>query len=343
MVLFCLAVSQVVIINVKGDIGKELQSLLEICAYSLNKLKVRKVATPKIFFVLNQQADPDPAKHLDSINLLLSNLNRESDLLDMEGAKISDLIQVLEENLFVLPSAFNSEQINKPSLKIFDSNVTKLSPTIQFADKCGDLLLAIIEQLDSMSLDDRTSFKTMSEWMEMSGTVWDTIIRYQDIVKYRNVEEIMCNNLLRKVVSELMDTNIYTHKQEYLEFTEKLFVEIQKIDIDRNSEILLTEFMIKFDNIFELHQESCISAFNCRCASDYLLKKMNFLCEESKSNLSRLIYMERKIYQDKIKFQIKAVLTKIKLRESRRRFQELIDQEVNNYLELGNEDKEEHP
>ena len=341
MVLFCLAVSQVVIINVKGDIGSELQNLLEICAYSLNKLKVRKVATPKIFFVLNQQADPDPEKHVDSIKILLGNLNRESDLLDMEGTKISDLIQVFKENLFVLPSAFNSEQINRPSLNIFDSNVTKLSPTIHFANKCADLLLAIIKQLDSMPLDDRTPFKTMSEWMEMSGTVWDTIIRYQDIVKYRNFEEIMCNNLLRKVVSKLMDTNINTHKQEYLEFTKKLFVEIQKIDVNVDSENLFAKFILKFDEIFEPHQENCFAAFRSRCESDNLLKKMNLLCEESRSNLSRLIYMEKKIYEDKIKFQIKAVLTKIKLRESRRKFQELINQNVNNYLELGDERRKE--
>ena len=340
MVLFCLAVSQVVIINVKGDIGSELQNLLEICAYSLNKLKVRKVATPKIFFVLNQQADPDPAKHIDSIKTLLGNLNKESDLLDMEGAKISDLIQVLKENLFVLPSAFNSVEINKPSLKIFNSNVTKLSPTINFANKCTDLLLAIIEQLDSMPLDDRTPFKTMSEWMEMSGTVWDTIIRYQDIVKYRNFAEIMCNNLLMKVVSELMDTNINSHKQEYLEFTEKLFVEIQKIDVYGDSENLLAKFMLNFDNIFEPHQENCFTAFSSRCEREILLKEMKYLCDESRSNLSRLIYMEKKIYEDKIKFQIKSVLAKIKLRESRRKFQEIINQNINNYLELGDEDRE---
>ncbi|KAI6649412.1 P-loop containing nucleoside triphosphate hydrolase [Oopsacas minuta] len=76
MVLFCLAVSQVVIINVKGDIGSQMQNMLQICAYALNKLKVRKVPPPKIFFVLNQQADPDPEKHLESINILMNNINR---------------------------------------------------------------------------------------------------------------------------------------------------------------------------------------------------------------------------------------------------------------------------
>ena len=53
MVLFCLAVSQVVIINVKGDIGREMQNLLQICAYSLNKLKVRRVTSSTVYSSLS--------------------------------------------------------------------------------------------------------------------------------------------------------------------------------------------------------------------------------------------------------------------------------------------------
>ena len=189
MVLFCLSVSQVVIINVKGDIGSEMQNLLQMCAYSLNKLKVSKVAVPKIFFVLNQQTDPDSSKHINSINSLIEKLNKESDLMDAGGIKISDLIQVSRDNLFILPSAFNSEPVNKANAQLFDSNVIKLSPTVEFARKCADLKLAIINQLDAMPVDDRQPFKTMSEWMDMSGTIWETIVKYQDIVKYRNVDD----------------------------------------------------------------------------------------------------------------------------------------------------------
>ena len=192
MVLFCLSVSQVVIINVKGDLGSEMQNLLQICAYSLNKLKVSKVAVPKIFFVLNQQADPDQSKHIGSINSLLEKLDKESGLMDAGDIKISDFIQISQENLFILPSAFNSEQINKPNAQLFSSNVSKLSPTVEFAGKCAEIRLAIINQLDNMPIDDRQPFGTMSEWMDMAGTVWETIVKYQDIVKYRNVEELMC-------------------------------------------------------------------------------------------------------------------------------------------------------
>ena len=334
MVLFCLSVSQVVIINVKGDIGSEMQNLLQICADSLNRLKVRKVAAPKIFFVLNQQADPDSAKHLDSITILMDKLNKESDLMDTEGIKISDLIQVSRHNLFILPSAFNSEQMNKPGSKLFDSKVIKLSPTITFADKCADLRLAIIQQLDCMATDDRAPFNTMSEWMDMSGTIWDTIIKYQDIVKYRNVEEMMCSNLLRALVSEIMEKNIYSNQEIFQKNTEKLLFEINGIETLLHPNTTLTKFMAKFDVDYNKHQDDCLTEFNNRCRNDTRLKKMNRVCDEHRSNLSRLIYIERKNHEGKLKYQIKAVLTEIKLSESMKKFQEAIIKNVDKYLEL---------
>ena len=332
MALFCLAVSQVVIINVKGDIGNELLNLLQICAYSLNKLNVRKVAAPKIFFVLNQQADPDPDKHLDAINILMDKL--KGGLMDTEGIKISELIQVSRENLFILPSAFNSEQMNTPGSKLFNSEVIKLSPTVTFADKCTKLRLAIIEQLDSMPVDDRTPFQTMKEWMEMSGIIWDTIVRCQDILKYRNVQEVMCSNELSKLVSELMEEHIYRHKQEFLETTSTLSVEIQEIEILSRAESLLAEFMIKFDETFIPHQNDCEKAFTEHCVSNILLKKNSRLCEESKSNLSRLIYIEKKIYENKLKFQIKAVSVELLLSDRMKKFQDAITRNVDDYLQL---------
>ena len=332
MVLFCLAVSQVVIINVRGDIGSEMQNLLQICAYSLNKLRVKKVTAPQIFFVLNQQADPDPDKHLDSINILMDKLNKE--LVDSEGIKVSELIKISRENLFVLPSAFNSEQINKPNLKLFDSKVIKLSPTIAFADKCADLRTAIIDRLNKIYMDEKTSFDTMSEWMEMSGNIWDIIIRYQDIVKYRNVEEMICSNLLRKLISELMESHIYIHKQKYVKNTEKLSAEIRSINILGNPDDIITGITLRFHDLFISHKEDCLHEYKSRCQNDMSLKSMKVLCGEHELNLARLIYMEKKIYEDKIKFQITAIQIEKKLSESMKKFQEAIIKNVDSYLEL---------
>ena len=332
MVLFCLAVSQVVIINVKGDIGSELQNLLQICAYSLNKLNVRKVPAPRIFFVLNQQANPDPGMHIKSINILLDKLN--TDFMDTEDVPISDLIQVSRDNLFVLPLAFNSELMNKPDSKIFDSEVIKLSSTIAFADQCTKLRLAIIDQLDNMLIDDRTPFKTMNEWIDMSGIIWDSIVRFQDIVKYRNVEEILCSNILGKIVTELMEEYIYSHKEKFLERTDKLSLEIKNIEILSDSKSLLASFMHSFGEIFLPQQELCYTEFKHRCDNHKLLKKNYSVCEESRSNLSRLIYTENKYYEDRLNFQIQAVLVEIKLSQGMKTFQDVIHNNVDKVLGL---------
>ena len=336
MVLFCLAVSQVVIINLIGDIGSRMQNLLQVCAYSLNKLRVRKVPAPKIFFVLNQQADPDPAKHLDSINILMKKLNEESELIETEGVRFSDLIKVSKENLFILPSAFNLEQMDK---NLFDSKVIKLTPTLPFADKCADLRMSIINQLDGMPVDERAPFETMSEWMNMSGTIWDTIIRYQDIVKYGNVEEVMCSNMLRGINSELIVKYFNSIKPRFNALSESLFEEINAINTLSCFSTIVTHIMNKFDEVFNQYQDRCLAEFDTKCQNDSLLNKMNHICSEMRLNLSRLIYMERKCYEDRFKFQIKAVLTNIKISESMKKFQEKVNTNVDDYLELNVSDQ----
>ena len=341
MVLFCLAVSQVVIINIKGELGEEMQNMLQICGHSLLQLKVSKVVAPKIFFVLNQMADPDTGKHLDAMNTLLDKLSEESDLMELEGTKISDLIQVSRENLFILPSAFNCVPMNMPASKLFDSDVNKLSPTVAFANKCAELRQSIINQLIEMPPDERATFNSMKEWLEMSGVIWETIIRYQDIVKYRNMDELKSYNFLRMVVSDLMQKHIFIHNKEFYSIIEQLIREVKGITKLEPQTIILEDKMLKFDETYSIHHSGCLIEFNNLCRNDQLLKRMNHVCEEMRSNLARLIYIERKNYKDRLKYQIKAVLTEIKLSENMGRFQDKISTNIDNYLDKSKEEQTE--
>ena len=341
MVLFCLAVSQVVIINVKGDLGEEMQNLLQICAFSLQKLKVSKVVIPNIFFVLNQQADPDPSKHLRSMNRLLEKLDEESDLMEIEGSKVSDLIQVSKQNLFILPAAFNSEDLNKKSGRLFDSNTIKLSPTVNFANECAELRQAIFYQLSYVPFGQNATFKTMSEWMEMSGVIWDTIIKYQDIVKYGNVDEMRCSNKLEQIVNALMQKHIIRHYDEFEDITGKLISDIKTIEEIKHPRTLLDDNMSLFDEAFRGYQEQCLEEFSQECKNDKLLKSMAHICEDTRSNLSRLIFIERKRYFDKIKFQINAVIIEVKKGKNMETLQKAITDKIDKYLDLNFEEQTE--
>ncbi|KAI6650325.1 hypothetical protein LOD99_6002 [Oopsacas minuta] len=74
--------------------------------------------------------------------------------------------------------------------------------------------------------------------------------------------------------------------------------------------------------------------YSNRCQNEISLKKMNHLIDESKLNLSRHIYTEKKTYDDKLKFQISAALMEKKLSGSIGKFQEAIIKNVDNYLEF---------
>ena len=337
MVLFCLAVSQVVIINVRGDIGSEMLDLLQICAYSLNRLKVNKVKTPKIFFVLNQQADPDLNKHLDAINLLMEKLNTSA-IMDSDGVKISDLMQISKENMFILPFAFNSEKLNKLSHN--KSDVIKLSPTIAFADKCTDLRLAIINQLDHMPVGDRAPFHSMSEWLQMAGVIWDTIIKYQDIVKCRNFEELASNNKLDEIVTDLIKTYFSDHHKEFAQQTTFLCEKISSIKSYTPPAILLTEYMSKFDEVFNTFYNPCMREFSEICQKDDLLRKMKHVCDEKRSNLKRLIYVIKNKYETDINLHIKAVMVEINISESMQKLQLAITQNMEKYSKYSSKEVE---
>ena len=92
--------------------------------------------------------------------------------------------------------------------------------------------------------------------------------------------------------------------------------------------------MFKFDNIFLPHQRDCDKAFTEHCETNMLLKKNGRLCKEFRDNLSRLIYIEKKVYEDKLKFQIKAVSVEILLSDGMKKFQDAITKNVDDYLQL---------
>ena len=288
--------------------GEQMQNLLQICAHSLLKLKVSKVAAPKVFFVLNQQVDPDKKKHIKSINMLLKKLDEKPELMDFEGKSLSELITVSKDNLFILPSAFNSNQINTPTASLFDSKVTKQSPTEDFADSCADLRLAIVHSLRNISPNERPPYKTMSEWMAMSGVIWDIIVKYQDIVKHKNFQEMNCYYLLNKEITQIVDKHIRVrdHKDKFVTKKNQIIEGVEQIETTFKQNILLQESMNKFDEVYQEHREECYTNFNLFCSKNNLITDTNKVCDVMRSNLEKLLDIERNYYRDEIQNKIRA-------------------------------------
>lgn len=53
IMLFCLAVSHVVIINIKDQFTHDLEQLLEVCVEAFGALAVNKIVRPTLYYVFN--------------------------------------------------------------------------------------------------------------------------------------------------------------------------------------------------------------------------------------------------------------------------------------------------
>ena len=341
MALFCLAVSQIVIINVKGEIGSDLKKLLQVCAYSLNRLKVNKVNLPKIFLVLNQQADPNVAKYTGALKHLMDSLDSTFHTADSECVRISDLIKVSTNDLFVLPSAFNVESIaDYPLCENDKSKARKFQPTTAFAEECSSLRSAIFEAIRNRDNSDKPPFDNFSEWIQMAGHVWETCVKYQDIVMYRDLEEVAFAEKLRDISLKVIDEEIYRKQDSFEEALGRILKEVDTIEscCDSTTKIL-TEKMESFDGTFKPCEEECRKMFNAEEKKISLCGQFDIVYKQALSNLNRLIYLYRKNYEDKIKFRIQYLFLEIKIRDSMKIFQEKIEYRIDNYINFSEEEK----
>ena len=342
MALFCLAVSQIVIINVKGEIGSDLKKLLQVCAYSLNRLKVNKVNLPKIFLVLNQQTDPNVAKYTGALKHLMESLDSTFHTADSECVRISDIIKVSTNDLFVLPSAFNLNSIDDSPLCENDSSgAVKLESTKTFADKCSVLRSTIFEAIRNRDNSDKPPFDNVSEWINMAGHIWETCVKYQDIVMYRDLEEVAFSGQLRNISLRVIDEEIYKKQFLFEKALETVSKEVSDIKIYSVTMNILADKMEKFDETFKPCEDECMRKFDSEEKSLSLSGQFDIVYKQTISNLKRLIFIYRKNYEDKIKFHIKDVLLEVKIQSSMKSFQEKIEYRIDDYINFSQKAKSE--
>ena len=118
------------------------------------------------------------------INRLDQNLDHEK---KSKNANVSDLIQLTEDDLYTLPPAFEITVVDIPGQELFNKGVIKQHPALNFALKCSLLRVAIFEKLQNNTSEERTSFTSMSEWLEMVGETWKKIIKYQGMDMFSEV------------------------------------------------------------------------------------------------------------------------------------------------------------
>lgn len=200
--LFCLAISHAVIVNIKGDMHNSMKRLLEICVLALHQLKKTKMPIPSVYFCFNQ----NPANSKEPFIKQLENITAEIVEAAPEAAETAKMMEVPEDDMFVLGFAFNVKSAEKKEEQGELIEWSRCSPIPGFAIEVSKITTRLFEQMDEN--EDRVDsskrqFKYPHHWLEMVIDIWVGIGKYPDLIAFRNVTMMRNEQRLRSLLEQL--------------------------------------------------------------------------------------------------------------------------------------------
>ncbi|CAF4831358.1 unnamed protein product [Rotaria sp. Silwood1] len=184
LILFCLAISHLVIVNISGEIHETLKQMLILCTQSLNYLGETRVSRPTVHFVLNQKADPNKANCEKQVKIIRD---------DLIANGLNNLIDLGPNNFHVLSTAFNRKPFLDPN-----GECAVLSTDIKFVTNVQKLCKLFIDSSFQIIRDTGDRFSIPTKWIEFANSVLQIIKKYPDLTYFKDIFEREQNNNIRQ-------------------------------------------------------------------------------------------------------------------------------------------------
>ncbi|KAL4486817.1 hypothetical protein ABPG72_006649 [Tetrahymena utriculariae] len=180
LTLFCLSISQFLIINVKDQLTPEMTRILEICVEVSSDLKANQIPKRVIEIVFNQKSDPNSENNRVALNKALDTIKK--------NAKISDHIEISVENASELPIAFSQQYLK---LKEQSQNWSYLKTQITFVEGIQILGDKIIQSLIRISQENEQKIirvaQSIPDLLDLMKNIYETIKENSDLTAFRDV------------------------------------------------------------------------------------------------------------------------------------------------------------
>ncbi|CAF3459323.1 unnamed protein product [Rotaria socialis] len=191
LILFCLAVSHLVIVNVDGEIIEPVKKCVVLCTQALQYLGETRVRRPTVHFVLNKRfhLNEEYCKSLVECvqkTLTENNLNNE--------------INLKTENFHVLSQAFNY----KPFINL--NGECKVSSTVEaFVTNVQKLCQHFIDISSDVIRETGDIFCVPNNWIVFANRVLQTIKKHPDLTYFQEFFERNQYNKIREDIRNDFD------------------------------------------------------------------------------------------------------------------------------------------
>ncbi|CAF5055199.1 unnamed protein product, partial [Rotaria sp. Silwood1] len=184
LVLFCLAISHLVIVNISGEIHDTLKQMLIVCIESLNYLGETRVTRPTVHFVLNKRADRDKAICKQQFRIIRD---------DLIANGLNNLIDLEPNNFHVLSAAFNRKPFLDPH-----GECAAILTNIDFVTDVQKLCKLFVDSSFQIIRDTGDRFSIPTKWIEFANSVLQIIKKYPDLTYFKDIFERVQNNKIRQ-------------------------------------------------------------------------------------------------------------------------------------------------
>ena len=222
--LFCLAVSQIIIVNVKGDLHLPMKSLLEICTLSLHELNKAKINEPSVYFAFNQNP---PTKDKSPFMTQISTMMKEILNANEEAKEVAEILYPSEENIHALGFAFQTLKEEKNENKGIWQDWQYTQPQSSFANECAAFGKIIDKRMlarsqASAKIGGQGILEEFSEWSDMAQEIWRTIDMFPNLLEFAQIRHMKqdrelrfhCNRILDDKKERLTGSKIIAEKTE---------------------------------------------------------------------------------------------------------------------------------
>ena len=225
IVLFCLAVSHLILVNVVDQLHSPLESILHLCINSLSKMGVSRIPKPVVHIVLNQKANFVPGQPVPITGDLISNLENPN------------LIELNANTIHQLPSAFQR-------MSSRDNSFAYRKTASDFIVCIDSLLKKLLNSAENVITRGK-EFLNPVHWISSANTVFDTLQKFPDLTFYRDIHERHLDKKIRQYIRDELTKRFSNESRE------RLIEEFSKLN---QNEILPEQIQIQDETTKELEK-----------------------------------------------------------------------------------------
>ncbi|CAK76938.1 unnamed protein product (macronuclear) [Paramecium tetraurelia] len=313
--LFVLSISDIILVNVKGDITKQFRELVEMCIYTLGQMK-SFTSTKSITWCFNQNNDVnnrDPflvqlVSIATNLNNELSNQNQETEQIDY-----NEILGITEDNVKILGFASTEKLWKKNDSEGVYADWRQLILNGTFSSEAYEEGIRIIQAYVNKfgredDLDGRRQMENLKYFIEKIETTWKSIITLPDLLEFSELIQHQQNQFMRKQFNEIINNYQYPTKIQFInqihqnisERNESLSIEIlndilsefttsmnaqfdqinneflEKLTQIKNEHKISKKVIKKYENMVQVRIDSERSAISLAMLSEIRIQETNF-------------------------------------------------------------------